>query len=41
MFLETRREWEINDPMMTALGDPGTRHYPMVQVSLNMEIYHV
>lgn len=42
MIFETRDEWEVLDPIYKVLtGDSGIRRYPLVKISLNLNLFHL
>lgn len=42
MIFQTRDEWEVSDPIYKQLtGDIGIHRYPIVRVSLNINLFHV
>jgi hypothetical protein len=42
MVFETRDEWEVSDPIYKLLtGDSGVHRYPIVKISLNLNLFHL
>tara|TARA_R100000750_G_C2329623_1_gene89638 strand:- start:609 stop:839 length:231 start_codon:yes stop_codon:yes gene_type:complete len=41
MYLEARKSWEIDNQILTALGDTETRQFPLIEISVNTEVFHV
>ena len=42
MIFETRDDWEISDPgYMQLVGGTGVHRYPLIKVSLNLNLFHM
>lgn len=41
MYLEAQKSWEIDNQLLAALGDTETRQFPLIEISVNTEVFHV
>lgn len=41
MFLEVQKNWEIRNPLMTAINGEDVRLFPMLRVPLDRHLFHV
>lgn len=41
MFFQTHEAWEVESPSLGIFDPPGIRYYPLIELSLNFNLFHV